>query len=159
MRVPRSRLFILHAVLVGSAATADVAQAQQGLVPAWRFQPGGSTQATSLVGWRLVGGNNRELGRSVTVAEADVVLEQVENLLAAPHDLTFTALTVRDHQWVWRGRWQGTEVAASSRAYHRQREATYSAGQFRQALVEAVVVHDRPRRSRYTPSFGRRALR
>jgi len=82
--------------------------------------------------WRLLGGNNRELGRSAQVhpspaACRDAAVE-VRNRIAA---LTSVLATdARQGQWRWRLDDADAAVAVSSRLYLRQRECTYNLAQF-----------------------------
>ena len=93
---------------------------------------GGAAANGSWFAWRLLGGNNRELGRSAQVhpspaACRDAAVE-VRNRIAA---LTSVLATdARQGQWRWRLDDADAAVAVSSRLYLRQRECTYNLAQF-----------------------------
>jgi hypothetical protein len=94
-----------------------------------------------LVGWRVLGANNRELGRSAgpfwrvdqayqAVHEAQAVLER-----------TVTRFWADDlGEWFWNISLDGEQLAVSSRGYRRQRECNYSIEQFREHFPTARVV-------------------
>ena len=93
-----------------------------------------------LVGWRVLGANNRELGRSAgpfwradeayqAVHEAQAVLER-----------TVTRFWADDlGEWFWNISLDGEQLAVSSRGYRRQRECIYSIEQFREHFPTAKV--------------------
>jgi len=97
-----------------------------------------------LVGWRVLGANNRELGRSAgpfwradeayqAVHEAQAVLER-----------TVTRFWADDlGEWFWNISLDGEQLAVSSRGYRRQRECIYSIEQFREhfPIAKVVVLH------------------
>jgi hypothetical protein len=90
------------------------------------------TSATALVAWRLVGANNRELGRSthaypdLTACRAAVAflrehLSEADTLLA---NVSNTGL------WLWRLNIGEQWMAVSGRSYLRRRECQYNLAQF-----------------------------
>ncbi|MFF3399003.1 hypothetical protein ACFYW6_10830 [Streptomyces sp. NPDC002659] len=102
------------------------------------------------VGWRLVGANNRELGRSADafggLAECQAAVAQLREKVAAARVL----LTMGDAagSWTWRLEIDGQAVAVSGRRYLRQRECQYNLSQFLVAVpvaLLAVGVTSRPR--------------
>jgi len=98
-------------------------------------------KGAGLVGWRVLGANNRELGRSAgpfgradeayqAVHEAQTVLER-----------TVTRFWADDlGEWFWNISLDGDQLAVSSRGYRRQRECIYSIEQFREHFPTARVV-------------------
>lgn len=100
-----------------------------------------STSERRLV-WRLLGANNRELGRSGEVFDHVAECEGAIRLLkrSSPNDLdariSFDAGT---RGWRWRLTLEARVVAESSRTFSRQRECKYSLEQFMSKLTGAVV--------------------
>lgn len=92
------------------------------------------------VGWRLLGANNRELGRSaLAYADAEATLDAVDavRLLARAgvahivHESTATP-------WVWQLHDEsGAVVATSGRGFRHERECRYNLDQFRDAAPTA----------------------
>lgn len=111
---------------------------------------GPAEQPECRIGWRLIGANNRELGRSaVTFDSLDVCRAAVVQLreridqarvLFAMADATGT--------WIWRLGFGGTEVAVSGRTYQRQRECQHSLSLFLLAVPLASVNESIPHRPR-----------
>ena len=94
-----------------------------------------------LVGWRVLGANNRELGRSAGP------FWQVEEAYQAAHEAqavlkgTVTRFWADDlGAWFWNIDLDGEELAVSGRGYRRQRECIYSIEQFREHFPTAAVV-------------------
>lgn len=91
--------------------------------------------------WRLVAGNNHDLGRSPRpFPDAESAREAIEQLRAALDGMTSgLSPDSRPGRWGWQLR-QGTDVTAvSSRWYERQRESRYSLGQFVAAVPVAPL--------------------
>ena len=118
----------------------------------WRAVQGGNVGVG--VAWRLLGGNNHELGRSIPAYEsleaaaaaiaaliADV--GSVEQLIA-PSQVT--------SRWGWRLLLNAHPIVASGRWYQREREARYNLEQFLLAAPEAQVATSLGSRSRLRPS-------
>ena len=90
--------------------------------------------------WRLLSGNNRELGRSARVfpdpamcrADVDLVRKQGRRLVP------LVTSDVSNGMWTWRVELRGTTVALAARLYFRQREATYNLRTFLAAVAEAI---------------------
>ena len=102
--------------------------------------------ATGAVGpyaWRLLGANNRDLGRSATVFPDAAACE---TSIAALRQLADrgVATSTRDGQrgtWTWRlDAGPGLPVARSARGYVRQRECQYALAAFRDVAPLAEVV-------------------
>jgi len=106
-----------------------------------RDRPESKEMGAGLVGWRVLGANNRELGRSAepfwradeayqAVHEAQAVLER-----------TVTRFWADDlGEWFWNISLDGEPLVVSSRGYRRQRECIYSIEQFREHFPTAKVV-------------------
>ncbi|MDX6257953.1 MAG: hypothetical protein QOJ11_4287 [Frankiales bacterium] len=95
------------------------------------------------VSWRLLGGNNRELGRSAQVfggLEACHLsaLDVQQRVGFATPELRSEAATGR---WTWQLRLDGEPVAVAGRAYLRLRECQYNLAQFIAFAPAAGVAH------------------
>ncbi|HET9653867.1 MAG TPA: hypothetical protein VFP72_00805 [Kineosporiaceae bacterium] len=109
-------------------------------VPGWSDPDPGAPDGPWFA-WRLLGGNNRELGRSARVlpstADCRAAIETVQRRI---RDLTPAVLTEPvANRWTWRLDLDGAAVVVASRPYHRQREAQYNLGQFLACAAEAEV--------------------
>ena len=97
--------------------------------------------------WRLIGRNNRELGRSASIhpdvaaCRADVIRLQA----AAPRLSKFVVADLDQGLWRWRLESSGEVQAVSARLYNRRRECLYSLDQFLVALPVAVFPGQPPR--------------
>ena len=91
------------------------------------------------VGWRLLGANNRELGRSAaSYVDAEAALESVTRVreLATSGE----AHIVHEPQnglWAWHLEDAGVLVANSGRGFRHERECRYNLEQFRDAAPTA----------------------
>jgi|GraSoi013_1_20cm_3_1032427.scaffolds.fasta_scaffold13776_2 hypothetical protein len=95
--------------------------------------------------WRLVGANNRELGRApATVVNAPSCCGAVAWLQAKlPAAVGRVKPTGPANSWTWSVECDGELLAVSGRTYLRQRECQYSLWQFlAAAAVAAVVEHN-----------------
>lgn len=111
-----------------------------------------STQVGSdqCVAWRLVAGNNHDLGRSpVPLADAAAARLAVDRLRdALPRATSGHAPDSRPGRWGWQLKHESEVLAVSSRWYERQRESRYSLQQFLAAVPVAAVTENvavRPR--------------
>lgn len=104
--------------------------------------------------WRLLGGNNRDLGRSANlfpgVPECKAAVEALRSRVA---ELVQVMSADPDTgMWIWRLELDGVAVAVAARPYFRQREGQYNLGQFLAALADVTPVdltlmvrrHERP---------------
>ncbi|GAA1949297.1 hypothetical protein [Catenulispora subtropica] len=91
--------------------------------------------------WRLVGANNRELGRAPeAVAGEGTCCEAVLALQAKLPDASGRVkLAGTANTWSWTVECDGELLAVSGRAYLRQRECQYSLWQFLAAAAVATV--------------------
>jgi hypothetical protein len=94
-----------------------------------------------LVCWRLIGANNRELGRGARpywrVQETYQAVHQAQVTL----DRTATRFWTNDvGRWFWTLSLDDDQIVTSSRGYTRQRECAFSATQFRQIFPQAKPV-------------------
>lgn len=89
------------------------------------------------VRWRLLGGNNRQLGRSALDHE-DVpdCLAALGNLVSALSELSGRVDRQPPNLWVWRLAHDGREVAVSAHPYDRQIRSQHGMTQF---LARAAV--------------------
>ena len=92
--------------------------------------------------WRLVGGNNRELGRAQVPAEPDdVCCAAVRRLLQGLDRATPKIKSAGPHgasSWTWSLELDQVTLAVSGRSYLRQRECQYSLAHFIEAAPNAV---------------------
>lgn len=120
---------------------AGVAAARSGWVhwPSEADVPGEAGADGSWVGWRLAGGNNRELGRSATVFADLAACRAAATALQQQIDRTRRLASVNDSTglWGWRLDLAGQPVATAGRLYLRQRECQYSLAQFAAAVPQA----------------------
>ena len=97
--------------------------------------------ASPWTAWRLLGRNNRELGRSAdtypTVPEcvAAVAAVRAEALTAS----RLLSVDAEHGKWFWRLEVDGVPTVVSSRSYQRQRECLYSLEQFLAAVNQAEL--------------------
>lgn len=110
-----------------------------------RPAPGGEgavPTSVGLIAWRLLGGNNHELGRGARlfpdVAAAWADLQEVQ----ARIDVLNLRLVPDPSQvrWRWRFTLDGEDVAVSARGYLRQRECQANADNFSAALPKATLL-------------------
>lgn len=92
---------------------------------------------TGQAGWRLLGGNNRELGRSAHVYPLELVAQEITRLQAGVAHIGLTVSPTPRGTWYWTATLGSQKVAMSSRSYGRQRECRYNAEQFLRALPVA----------------------
>jgi uncharacterized protein YegP (UPF0339 family) len=94
--------------------------------------------------WRLLGGNNRELGRSQAVHTDEAACRAAIQLFRADLDQASPLLS-RDAQegtWTWRlSATRGRTLACSGRAYARERECRYALGAFLASAPTADFTH------------------
>jgi hypothetical protein len=89
--------------------------------------------------WRLVGPNNRELGRSAQAYVDAAACRAGISFLRRQLDHLETRVWCDDStRWLWRLELNGTPVATSARAYMRRREAAFNLEQFLAAAPGAA---------------------
>lgn len=142
----RPRFFLLPGISVmGATHRADV-----------ELSLGNASVSTAdgadTVGWRLLGGNNRELGRSAQVHSARTILDEIDRVQSAADRLSIVVSKSQTGKWYWAASGDGRRLAMSSRTYGRQRECRYNAEQFLRALPIAALprpgsASERPRSS------------
>ena len=101
------------------------------------------------VAWRLLGRNNRELGRSPTVyptvQACGEALDTVRSRASGASPVLVAEASTG--AWGWRLEIDGRPIAVAARTYQRQRESTYNLAQFVLAAGEAqIIAHPAPRR-------------
>lgn len=103
-------------------------------VPGWPGRSGvqgGGDADRAWTAWRLLGGNNRELGRSAEAfPDVAAAVAAIATLRSRFADLAATHQTDERGRWRWRLTADDVAVVVSSRAYLRQRESHYSLAQF-----------------------------
>ena len=90
--------------------------------------------------WRVLGGNNRELGRGATIhaTERECLSAMAQIQAGAERSTLFIGLRPTGLWW-WQLELDGVPVAVSGRSYHRQRECRYNLEQFRSAWSAALI--------------------
>lgn len=125
-------------------------------------QGSSATVAVDRFGWRLLGGNQRELGRSFDSFDDVVAARASARLLQAAADRVVVAVLVDPVTglWSWRLRLGEFEVIASSRGYQRRRECESNVACAVLALATAALVPEvlvLPSRAGRGASSGRTA--
>jgi hypothetical protein len=94
--------------------------------------------------WRLLSGNNRELGRGASAfADLESAVSAVVVLRSRLSDVT-TRIVREDRpgEWAWILLLGEHPVARSARTYQRLRECEYSLTGFLEALPDALLIAD-----------------
>ncbi|MGW7523312.1 hypothetical protein [Streptomyces sp. NPDC054783] len=93
------------------------------------------------VGWRLIGANNRELGRCAatfeSLAACQAAVNQLRERIADVRPVL--AMAHIAGTWTWRVALDGQNVATSGRPYQRHRECQHNLGLFLAALPVAEL--------------------
>jgi hypothetical protein len=94
--------------------------------------------------WRLLGGNNRELGRSAFAFASVTVCRESASAArdGAVRPIVSLSADVAKAMWRWRLDAESGPIAVSSRLYLRQRECQYSLTQFLSGLSVAQLWGD-----------------
>jgi len=118
--------------------------------PRFRLIPGARLTATTGregVGWRLLGSNNRELGRSATsFADAESALVAIGRARQlASEGEAHIVHDPRTGLWSWHLDGDSATAATSGRGFRYERECRYNLEQFREAAPTAPSSdHDSP---------------
>ncbi|MFD4141702.1 MULTISPECIES: hypothetical protein [unclassified Streptomyces] len=108
------------------------------------------------VGWRLIGANNRELGRSAQAfgghAECRAAVKELRDKVGGARVLM--SMSDSAGSWTWRLQIEGRTVAVAGRPYLRHRECQFNLGQFLAAVPLAELAEAKPNRPRlrHTPT-------
>jgi len=95
------------------------------------------------VRWRLLSGNNRELGRGrETFADAEACRLVIKELQAETEEVVPAIRRVGSHSWSWQLMRGDEVVAEASHAYDRRIRCEQAMVQFAAQLREAVVRPD-----------------
>lgn len=121
----RPRFYLLPAIAVQANAPRNNLPVVSDSDTAW-------DQSTT--SWRLLGANNRELGRGLRSMPVPDVGAEIQLVLACAEQLLIVVRPTSTGNWLWRAHRNGVALAMSSRSYPRQRECHYSAMQFLRAL-------------------------
>lgn len=119
-----------------------MAQPRFQLIPGGRLAHATSTGSGG-VGWRLLGANNRELGRSaVAYPDAEAALESIGRVRTLVH--LGAVHVLHDQQtglWAWHLDDDGVLVATSGRGFRHERECRYNLEQFQSAAPTSPATH------------------
>lgn len=104
----------------------------------------GNSPRTPWVMWRLLSGNNRELGRSSEAfPDLETAISSIVRVRSGLRHLEPKIVQeLGPSSWTWQLLIDGTAVARSARAYQRLRECHYSVAGFTEALPLAAVLTD-----------------
>jgi hypothetical protein len=120
--------------------------APRGVIPAPRMpgEAGAGRPRASWVMWRLLSGNNRELGRSSAVfVDLDTAVSSIVRVRSGLHRLEPQLVhEFGPSAWSWLLLLDGVALARSARSYQRLRECHYSVAGFTEALPLAAVLTD-----------------
>jgi len=110
--------------------------------PRFQLVPGGRLTGVSGAGgvaWRLLGANNRELGRSaLAYVDAEVAHASIQRVRQLAVDGEAHIVHDRDSGlWAWHLDDSGALVANSGRGFRHERECRYNLDQFRSAAPSA----------------------
>ncbi|GAA4431228.1 hypothetical protein ACFQV2_10630 [Actinokineospora soli] len=96
--------------------------------------------------WRFLSANNRTIAQSPTpFPDADLCRDAVRDLRERLAEASVVVARGDSAQlWLWRVRIAGSDVAVSSRKYHRRVQAAYASRCFLE-LVGATGISDAPR--------------
>ncbi|MGW1884825.1 hypothetical protein [Streptomyces sp. NPDC001970] len=98
------------------------------------------------VGWRLVGANNRELGRGAeafgSLAECQAAVGELREKVAGARLLM--SMSDAASNWTWRVEIEGRVFAVAGRPYLRQRECQFNLNQFLAAVPVAQLAEGMP---------------
>ncbi|WP_075017708.1 hypothetical protein [Actinacidiphila rubida] len=104
------------------------------------------------MGWRLIGANNRELGRSAAVFESvelcGAAVVRLREGVGAGQVRVLFAMSDTAGTWTWRLELGGHQAAMSGRTYQRQREAQHNLNLFLTAVPLARLTVEMPVRPR-----------
>ena len=108
---------------------------------AWAQGEDGQPAPSTWSAWRLIGSNNRELGRSFSVfANLPACHRSLGRMRAGAARLEpSVAIDPETSTWGWRLALDDHAVAASGRSYRRHRECLYNLDKFLAALPVAVL--------------------
>ncbi len=92
-------------------------------------------------GWRLIGGNNRELARGAqSYATYTETCEAVQVLRGGLDALDWCLRNdARTGKWHWQAESAGAAVMTGGRSYERERDCRDSIGHVRVALIDAAI--------------------
>jgi hypothetical protein len=90
--------------------------------------------------WRLLSGNNREIGRGASAYETELGCLAAITRSQVRAQLCASLVSARPTgQWWWQLELDGERIAVAGRVYQRQRECRYNLGQFLLALPAARI--------------------
>jgi hypothetical protein len=110
-------------------------------VPAWpsREEPCAGVTDGRWTSWRLLGGNNHELGRGALLHPDDEACVAALRRLRTLDVAAAATVAIRRDAWWWQVDVDGERLAVSSRGYQRQRECRYNLDHFLAELPTAAV--------------------
>jgi len=90
-----------------------------------------ASTASGSVRWRLLGGNNRELGRGVLeYPDADACRADVLRILNDAPFLDAAIVRADRSRWAWRLRRDGVDVVTAGHAFHRRSQCEEALARF-----------------------------
>lgn len=96
--------------------------------------------ANSEVQWRLLSGNNREIGRSaLSYPDAETCRVEIKELQTISEELESGVRRMSSNEWRWRLTKDGKLVAASSRGFDRLIRCEQGLAHFLAQLTEADI--------------------
>lgn len=90
-------------------------------------------------GWRLLGRNNWELGRSTAIYPGDGWRAAARAVQELASDLIVDVVPTDSQNWNWSASAGDRVLATSARLFQRRRECSYNAERFVSALREAII--------------------
>ena len=110
-------------------------------VPAWpaRDEPAPVGADGRWTSWRLLGGNNHELGRGGVLHPDDETCVTALLRLRTLDVVDAAIVAIRRDAWWWQIDVDGERLATSARGYQRQRECRYNLDHFLAELPTATV--------------------
>ena len=92
-----------------------------------------------LFGWRLLGRNNWELGRSTAAYPGDGWRAAARAVQELASELVVDVVPTDPQTWNWSASAGDRVLATSARPFQRRRECSYNAERFVTALKEAII--------------------
>ena len=107
-------------------------------------QPESTVTLDAWCAWRLMGANNREIGRSARTFSTFHECYQAAREIQQSLDGVVTTVRHDDthNLWAWRAKLDGVNIASSGRLYQRFRECQANVAQFIELMPVAITAYD-----------------